>query len=239
MEEINTTTLEMDGLANQSSSNMNLLMDAVKNIATSFEELYRDINGFGKNIKEVSMIVEMINAIAGKTKLLALNASIEAASAGEHGMGFSVVAKEIRQLAEQTAISSKNIETIIKQLSNGTQTVIGNTEKMKNNLDNQVGAITLTITSFEQIIDSIKGVIPRIESSSSSINSIQDEKDIIYGKVENASAASEEISASTQEISSTVEGIRVLASDVSNTATQLYSMTKSMGQQIEKFSVRD
>ncbi|BCN29378.1 methyl-accepting chemotaxis protein [Anaeromicropila herbilytica] len=239
MEEINRTTLDMDGLANHSNKNMSMLNDAVREIAQTFGSLHNRIYQFSGNIKEVATIIEIINNIANETNLLALNASIEAARAGEHGKGFAVVADEIRKLAEQTKVSSQNITSLIGQLSVGTELITKDTDGMKENLENQVEVIHSTITSFEQIIHSIKEVIPKIDTSNTSIMEIKSEKDTIYNKVENVSATAEEVSASSQEIAYTVDSISQLSADVSAAASELYSMTKSMSSQVERFKVKE
>jgi methyl-accepting chemotaxis protein len=239
IEEINKSTLTMDNLANGSSNNMNLLGDAVREISLSFKNLEERINDFNGNIKEVTSIINIINSIADETNLLALNASIEAARAGEEGRGFAVVANEIRKLAEQTKISSQNITELINKLSKGTTTVKQNTDKMKLDLDGQVEVINDTMTSFEKIIEAIKSVIPKIETTNSSILDIKSEKDNIFGKVESASATAEEISASSQEITASAEEMRSLSSEVSSAASGLSSMTGGMTSQINKFKVKE
>ena len=100
IKDIDENTLSMNELANDSSSSIKSLVDAVSDISLSFKTLSDKIIAFGSNIKEVNNIVQIINSIADQTNLLALNASIEAANAGEAGRGFSVVANEVRTLAE-------------------------------------------------------------------------------------------------------------------------------------------
>lgn len=228
----------MNEQANSSSSNMKLLIDAVKSISSSFKNLEDRIYEFSSNIKEVSTIVNIINSIADQTNLLALNASIEAARAGEEGKGFAVVANEIRKLAEQTKGSSQNITELINVLSKGTEIITDNTGKMKVELDDQVGVIKETMTSFEKILSGIKGVIPKIDVANSSVLEIKSEKDTIFIKVENASAAAEEISASAEEITASADEMNNLSYQVSDTAEELNLMTNVMRSQIDKFKVK-
>lgn len=235
--EINTNTLTMNELANGSNTNMNLLMNAVKNISSSFDNLEKKILNFKDNIKEVSTIVNIINSIADKTNLLALNASIEATRAGEDGKGFAVVANEIRKLAQQTKVSSQNITNLINSLSQNTDIVTQNTDSMKVNLNNQVHVINETMISFKNIIEAVKVVIPKIKTVNSSVLSMKDMNNTIFTKVENASASAEEISASSEEITASADEMNNLAIEVSSNALELNSMTKDMTVQTDKFKV--
>jgi methyl-accepting chemotaxis protein len=238
VEEINKSTLTMDDLANGSSNNMNLLGEAVREISLSFKNLEDRVNDFKGNIKEVNSIINIINSIADETNLLALNASIEAARAGEEGRGFAVVANEIRKLSEQTKVSSQSITELINKLSKGTAIVTENTDKMRFDLDEQAEVINDTMISFEKIIEAIKSVIPKIESTTSSVLDIKKEKDNIFEKVENVSATAEEISASSQQISASAEEMSSLSSEVSSAASELNSMTGVMTSQIDKFKIK-
>ncbi|AJH00177.1 hypothetical protein LF65_03620 [Clostridium beijerinckii] len=86
------------------------LNQSVTHVSNSFKTFYNKITELGKNVNKINEITNLINDVADQTNLLALNAAIEAARAGDSGKGFAVVADEIRQLAEQSKESAKNIE---------------------------------------------------------------------------------------------------------------------------------
>ncbi len=98
--------------------------EAMQNVVGSIREVSNSINKLDESSKRISDIVSVISAISDQTNLLALNAAIEAARAGEYGRGFSVVAEEIRKLAEQSNISAKEIKEIIDLTLTNTQHVV-------------------------------------------------------------------------------------------------------------------
>jgi len=97
---------------------------AIKDISEVIHRAEDVINGLGKSSEKIGSIIEVIDDIAEQTNLLALNAAIEAARAGEHGKGFAVVADEVRKLAERTATATKEISELIKGIQGETSQAI-------------------------------------------------------------------------------------------------------------------
>lgn len=237
IKDIDENTLSMNELANDSSSRMKLLMDAVSDMSLSFKTLAHKIIAFSSNIKEVNNIVQIINSIADQTNLLALNASIEAANAGEAGKGFGVVANEVKALAEQTKLSSENITKLISNISKDTIIISDDTNTMNTKLNDQVNIINETLTSFENIIDVIKTVIPKVQAVNASAIGINTEKEDILNKIESISAIAEEISASSEEITASTDEMNNLSNDVASTADTLNNMTKNLINEQNKFII--
>jgi methyl-accepting chemotaxis protein len=104
------------------------LVDQIKIIETDFENIFKEINELALSTKEIEKIVILIENISSQTKLLALNAAIEAARAGESGKGFSVVASEVRLLADQTTHATKEISNTIEKMISNTSEVVNNYE---------------------------------------------------------------------------------------------------------------
>jgi methyl-accepting chemotaxis protein len=224
-------------VANESTSNMEFLIDSVNKVGSSFKEFALKISSLSADINKINEITNFINSISEQTDLLALNAAIEAARAGEAGRGFSVVAEEIRKLAEQSKTSSANINSLIRGVSGNSTSMITTTEAMNSELENQVNIINTTVASFKKIIASVNSIIPQIGAISSAALSINNDKNFIVDKIEAASSIAEEVSASSEEISASSQEMSSSSGEVAVSAQALSELTKEMMDNINKFKL--
>jgi methyl-accepting chemotaxis protein len=223
--------------ADESNEEMRYLIDSIRNMSTTFDSFMVKLSDLGHNIGKINDITNLINSVAEQTNLLALNAAIEAARAGEAGRGFSVVAEEIRKLAEQSKNSSQDINNLITNISVENAAIVNSSGDMNNEIKRQMEVINTTISSFKQIIQSLTQVTPLIESVNTRIGSINNEKDTIITKIEGLSAVSEEVSASSEEIAASSEEMSASAQEVTATAQILNAMTDEMLNQVSKFKL--
>lgn len=238
IKEIDVNTKGIHTLALNSNGDMESLTESVNRVRDAFENLITTISNVGKNVNQINEITDMIKGISEQTNLLALNAAIEAARAGEAGKGFSVVAEEIRTLAEQTQESLDSINNLVNGISNDTGTMIKTTEVMKEELTNQRSDIDTAIKSFDNITKAVEEVTPKIDSVNVSAEKIDREKNIILEKIEGASSIAEEVSASAEEIAASSEEMSASTLEVSDTAQKLNDMTKDMMNKVSKFKTR-
>ncbi len=177
---------------------------------------------------EIGQILEVIKSIAEQTNLLALNAAIEAARAGEAGKGFSVVADEIRKLAEQSGYSVKQIDKIIKEVQQGVNSAVTKMDKSRLVVQEQAESLNSTVAAFKDVAEVVglirdKIILSAEASAVLSKNAVQAGEDItaIACVAQQTAASTQEVAASTQEQASTVHQITDSAEGLSRLAVQL------------------
>ena len=234
---VNGSTDLIMRMAKDNSIEMEQMIQSFEKLNQTFLELINRVNALGGNISSVQAMTELIHSIADQTNLLALNAAIEAARAGEAGKGFSVVANEIRTLAEKSKDSSERIDSIIKGVSLDTKNMVGTAEEVNKDLLQQKEQLGSTIHSFEEILKAVESMIPEIIKTKDASVKIQNEKEIILEELENTSAISEDVAASAEEISASAEEMSSATIEVSHSAVSLGKMTDEMKEKISFFKM--
>ncbi len=201
------------------------------------KELSEEILEVEKRSKEIQGIIGVINGIAEQTNLLSLNASIEAARAGEAGRGFSVVAEEIRKLAEQSKESANQIKKIVVGITETTNRTSRSAKVTESMMQEQVEALKDTISIFKDINEATTELVDKLRAAGTSMDQIMVEKEEVADSLQNIAAISEQAAASVQEINATLSEemmtITHLAEDAENLKEQMEVMNSSM----EKFKV--
>lgn len=225
-----TTQASKQGLlhAEQSIQGMEAMSEQVTLTAAVVQQL-------SDQSTEINRILQVIDAIAGQTDLLALNAAIEAARAGEHGKGFSVVAEEVRKLAEESAKSTSQIAAII-------DTVVREAVKASEAMQHVVTAVqtnTQYIDANKQALDDILqhivDTVAQIDDVTTASHLIQKETVEVVRAVENMTAVSEQSSAGTEELLATMEQQNTAVHELQSMAESLTAMTNSLQQTLAKF----
>lgn len=237
---VNEVAKSADGvevMAKDSSSKMAVLSGSIGEVNDATKNLKDKISNLEASINNITNITSIINGIADQTNLLALNASIEAARAGEAGKGFAVVAGEIRKLAEQSKLSSENINQLVVEISTETRDMVDTSNYMIKDVNDQIEVAKDSDASFKNIIHVINGIIPRMQSVNAFVVKLQQNQGVIVDKIQGASAVSQEVSASAEEIASSSQQMNVSAAEVSDSASLLSEISKDVTSEINKFKL--
>lgn len=209
---------------------MTAINQAVEVTDTKIRNLY-------DTTKEIGSILSMIHSIADQTNLLALNASIEAARAGEQGKGFAVVANEVRQLAENSQRSARQIEELIKTVQHDTKLTVELMQETMQHVSDGTSVAQDTAVRFSTIIDSMKDITPRMENMTAAseeiaatITTVTQSSIQLADLAKDTAAASEEVSASTEESLTSMENME-------DTAQNLLQLAEDLQQLIQKFKL--
>lgn len=225
-----TQTIEGSELMNASISQMGKIDTIVK-------EAVQKVTGLDKQSQEISKLVGVIKEIADQTNLLALNAAIEAARAGEQGKGFAVVADEVRKLAEQVSISVTDITEIVGSIQNETQSVTKSLQGGYQEVELGKNQIISTGDTFKQIDHSLAQVVSGIKEISQSLNQLTDNSDMINKSIEEIAAVSEESAAGIEETAASVEQTSHSMEQVATSAGNLNLLAKDLKDLISQFKL--
>ena len=205
----NTQRIAQDG-----NVHMTMSIDATQRIEQAVASSSSTISGLSKSIDKVGEITQVIKEIAEQTNLLALNAAIEAARAGEQGRGFAVVADEVRKLAERTASSTADINATVDTIKSSSAAVVDAINRIEQEVAQGASYNRQTGETLRQIVEAAASVS---ESAHQITNAVKEQSQAS----ENIARNMERISSITEENTVSIQGVDASAKDLSRTASDL------------------
>jgi len=189
-------------------------------ISSAMEMSSTVVGTLGSNSEEISKIISVIDEIADQTNLLALNAAIEAARAGEAGRGFAVVADEVRKLAERTTKATKEIALMISKIQSDTAEAVGSMNMVMTEVKKEVALADKTEKALSQIVGQAQNTTHMVERIATASEEQSTTIEDISRNVNFVAEVSKETSDDTQKTSSSAQNLRELASELKSLVGQ-------------------
>ncbi len=216
----------MSSSTNQMAMINDIMLDSVKKV--------EDLN---TQSDEISKLVSVIDDISNQTNLLALNAAIEAARAGEHGKGFAVVADEVRKLAEQVQSSVAEISTIVNRIQSDTGNVTKTLQDGYQEVKKGTLQISETGTTFNSISDAVVGMIASIDTISSNLTTVLARTEGIGASIDDIASISQESAAGIEQTTATTQQSASTLEEVVHSANNLAGLAQQLNNEMQQFKL--
>lgn len=199
------------------------------------QEAVQKVKGLDTQSQEISKLVSVIKDIADQTNLLALNAAIEAARAGEHGKGFAVVADEVRKLAEQVGDSVTDITEIVADIQKESTGVAESLQGGYLEVEKGTSQIKTTGETFTQIEEAVKEMVNNIQGVTDNISSMSSDSVEMSTFIEEIAAVSEQAAAGVEQTSASVQQTSSSMEEISDSSEDLARLAEELNGHVRKF----
>jgi len=212
------------GLANDGRSRIEGMENAMRSLADATSSISEKLSVISEKANNIGAVVTAITKVADQTNLLSLNAAIEAEKAGEYGLGFAVVAREIRRLADQTAVATLDIEQMVKEMQGSVSSGVMEIDRFTEEVRNGVSETVETSEQFGRILEQVQGLTPRFE--------------MVYEGMQSQSQGAEQISQAMGQLTDAAKRSSGSLDDLKNASKCLQEAVEELRQEVSRFQVR-
>lgn len=237
MQQVTDITLDTSNKAQDGTAVVDNAINQMQKINKNVNTAATVVHTLGEKSREIDSILSLITAIAGQTNLLALNAAIEAARAGEQGKGFAVVADEVRKLAEQSETAAKQIGSIISEIQLQTGHAIQIMDESTHSVQEGIHLVNQAQHSFTAIHDAIGHSSAQTQHIAAAIADIADNAAQIAAAVEALAAADKQTGSHIESVAAATEEQHASMEELQATATLLAKVASELDSSIHTFKV--
>ncbi|GAX90274.1 methyl-accepting chemotaxis protein [Effusibacillus lacus] len=234
---VSATAIEASGISADGVQAIQTAIRQMESIHQTVTSLAQVVTELGDRSQEIGQIVGVITGIAEQTNLLALNAAIEAARAGEHGRGFAVVADEVRKLAEQSAQSAQQIGQLIATIQDETSKAVQSMDSATKEVAAGIGVVNAAGTSFEQIQNSVDTVVDQIQHVSAASQQMSVGAQQVVKAIDSIEEVTETTAAGAQNVSAAAEEQLASMEEITASASALTNMAEELQKLVQKFKL--
>ncbi len=233
---VSETAQQTSDAAQSGSNAVRLSVTGMQKIRDKVFETAAKIRELGDHSTEIGKIIQVIDDIAEQTNLLALNAAIEAARAGEHGKGFAVVADEVRKLAERSGKATKEIADLIGNIQRGTENAVTAMEDGTDEVEAGAKLAEDAGKALENILKTVEKTYDQVQSISAAAEEISASSMEVVNAMESVSSITEENSASTQELAAGGQQVSDTVSSVAGVARENAAAAQEIASSVEEMA---
>ena len=231
------TAENVKAITGEAKAKLENLMNANRNMVSISDEVVDGINGSAVSVGKISTAAEMIAQITSQTSLLALNASIEAARAGDAGRGFAVVASEISNLAAQSDNSTQEIKAIVAEIMATSQNNVELANRIKDAVNAEGKVLNEVNASFDEVDIHVQDTADAILSISDKAEQLDVNKNHVIEEVDSLSAISQENAASCEETSASMDELGANVESIHQQAMDTHELSNTLGEAIAYFKL--